>query len=72
MTPIEQQTEQRAYDATMRIFGRYGCDPRKKTATPEVIAKVMDRMTVKELECVATAQRLIMRMNGVQPHMRLS
>lgn len=65
----QRNLEARAYDSTMRIFGRYNCDPR--TAHPEQIAKTMARMNVDEIECIATAQRLVMKLNGINGGMRL-
>lgn len=69
MTVTDRQGEERAYDATMRIFERYGCDPRKDNM--ERISATMKRMTVKEIECVATAQRYVMALNGIHGGMRL-
>ncbi len=68
-TARQQIAEQRAFDSTMRIFARYGCDPRKDSA--EVISGKMERMNVSEIETVATAQRLVMALNGVHGGMRL-
>ena len=69
LAPSEVQAEQRAYDATMRVFARYGVDPRKDS--PEKIGRAMERMQIKELELVATAQRLVMALNGVHGGIRL-
>ncbi len=68
-TPSERHTEQRAYDATMRVFARYNVDPRMDTH--EAIGRAMNRMTIKELELVATAQRLVMALNGIHGGIRL-
>ncbi len=68
-TPNEAAGEQRAYDATMRVFARYGVDPRKDSK--EQIAAAFMRMQTKELELVATAQRYVMALNGVLGGIRL-
>lgn len=69
LTQGQITAEKRAFDSTMRIFGRYGVDPRK--APKEGIAAAMLRMTTAEVECVATAQRLVMALNGVHGGLRL-
>ena len=65
LTVSQMAAENRAYSATRRIFARYGADPVKDP--PERLAKAMNRMKASEVECIAAAQRMVMRMNGVEP-----